>query len=61
MDARRFWDADASEALIAKHYPSFLGFYKKNLTRTVEKSDMMRYIVLHHYGGERLYTTSNVF
>ncbi len=49
----RLWNASACEALVAEHYPSFLDFYRHNITLPNEKSDMMRYIVLHRYGGEQ--------
>ena len=31
----------------------FLDYYMKNLTLSVEKSDLLRYMVLHKFGGER--------
>jgi mannosyltransferase OCH1-like enzyme len=47
----RFWDWGASEALIAEHYPWFLPFYQNNVSRAIEKSDLVRYAIMHHIGG----------
>ena len=40
------------QALIANHFPWFLDFWQRNASKAIEKSDLLRYAVLHHVGGE---------
>lgn len=47
----RYWNAADSEELIAQHYPFFLDFYRANVTLANEKSDVVRYVLMHQFGG----------
>lgn len=43
-------DAD-SDAFVRRHYPEWSSLYFDVLTRTVERMDVFRYLVVHKYGG----------
>jgi len=46
----RFWsDVDALH-LIRGHYPHLLGLYE-GFKHNIQRADMLRYVVLHHFGG----------
>ncbi|GLE09403.1 hypothetical protein PINS_up021012 [Pythium insidiosum] len=53
----RFYDDDASEALVREHRPAFLDTYRDALT-PVERADYFRYLVLYVHGG--IYADSDV-
>jgi mannosyltransferase OCH1-like enzyme len=46
-----YWDYAGAQALIANHFPWFLPFYEANMTKAIEKSDVVRYAILHRVGG----------
>lgn len=45
----KFWTDEDNENLIVKNYPEFHKFYKTLLP--VEKSDFVRHLYIHQYGG----------
>ncbi|KAJ0395278.1 hypothetical protein ATCC90586_009630 [Pythium insidiosum] len=53
----RFYDDDASEALVREHRPEFLTVYREQLS-PVERADYFRYLVLFVHGG--VYADSDV-
>ncbi|GLE05361.1 hypothetical protein PINS_up014374 [Pythium insidiosum] len=53
----RFYDDDASEALVREHRPAFLSVYREQLS-PVERADYFRYLVLYVHGG--VYADSDV-
>lgn len=46
----RFWDDDANDALIARHYPSFGDYYRRAVPRIL-RVDLVRLAYLHRFGG----------
>ncbi|KAF6754504.1 MIPC synthase, partial [Ephemerocybe angulata] len=44
------WTDDSSRAFIAEHYPWFLDTFD-NYRYPIQRADVIRYFVLHHYGG----------
>jgi hypothetical protein len=46
----RLWDDAANEALIAEHYPEFLGYFR-NATPSILRIDLVRLAYLHRFGG----------
>jgi hypothetical protein len=45
-----FWTLDDVRDLVARHYPEYLTLYD-SYTAPIFRADVMRYFVLHHYGG----------
>ena len=45
-----FWNDTSAAAFIAREYPSFYPVYRKYRSG-VEKADILRYLLLYHYGG----------
>ncbi|GAA5981295.1 hypothetical protein JCM10908_004057 [Rhodotorula pacifica] len=46
----KLWSDAASRAFIAEHYPWFLPTFD-GYTYPIQRADVIRYFVLHHYGG----------
>jgi mannosyltransferase OCH1-like enzyme len=46
----RLWDDAANEALLADHYPEFLGYFRKATPRIL-RVDLVRLAYLHRHGG----------
>ncbi|BGP12512.1 hypothetical protein JCM10213_006923 [Rhodosporidiobolus nylandii] len=46
----KLWSDAASRAFIAEHYPWFLSTFD-GYTYPIQRADVIRYFVLHHYGG----------
>ncbi|BGP36475.1 hypothetical protein JCM10450v2_000375 [Rhodotorula kratochvilovae] len=46
----KLWSDAASRAFIAEHYPWFLTTFD-GYTYPIQRADVIRYFVLHHYGG----------
>ena len=45
------YDDAQAEAFVRRHYPEWVPLYFSGLQRAVERSDVFRYLVVHHYGG----------
>lgn len=45
-----FWNNATAREFLGERYPTLLGFYDR-LPRIVSKGDMLRYVVLHEFGG----------
>ncbi|TFK29398.1 hypothetical protein FA15DRAFT_402257 [Coprinopsis marcescibilis] len=46
----RLWTDESSRTFIAEHYPWFLDIYD-GYKFPIQRADVIRYFVLHHYGG----------
>lgn len=46
----KLWDDKKSESLLKKHFPQYVSLYNK-LTYDIQRADMIRYCILHMYGG----------
>ncbi|KPV78179.1 glycosyltransferase family 32 protein, partial [Rhodotorula graminis WP1] len=46
----KLWSDAASRAFIAEHYPWFLSTFD-GYTYPIQRADVIRYFVLHHFGG----------
>ncbi|GAA5861168.1 hypothetical protein JCM8547_008506 [Rhodosporidiobolus lusitaniae] len=46
----KLWSDEASREFIAEHYPWFLSTFD-GYTYPIQRADVIRYFVLHHYGG----------
>lgn len=46
----RLWDFDTGADFLARHYPRLLVTFHQ-LPKVIQKADLLRYAILHHYGG----------
>lgn len=46
----QLWTFDDGAQLIARHYPRLMGAFC-SLPKVVQKADLLRYVILHRYGG----------
>ncbi|KAH6915347.1 MIPC synthase [Coprinopsis sp. MPI-PUGE-AT-0042] len=46
----KLWSDESARQFIAEHYPWFLDTYD-NYPYTIQRADVIRYFVLHHFGG----------
>lgn len=44
------WNRSQAQSLIDRHYPEWASIYK-GYTRPVQRADLLRYLILHRYGG----------
>ena len=45
------FDDNRSALFVRRHYPQWASLYFDGLQRVVERMDVFRYLVVHHYGG----------
>lgn len=48
---QEIYDDARADAFVRKHYPQYVDLYFEQLTRAVERADLFRYLVVHHFGG----------
>lgn len=48
-----FWDMEKSQKLLRDHYPEYLDFFN-NYKRIIYQVDVIRFFILHKYGGAYL-------
>ena len=48
---QELYDDARAGAFVRKHYPQYTSIYFEQLTRAVERADLFRYLVVHHFGG----------
>lgn len=46
----KLWTSEAATSFVSQEYPSILAHYQ-SYRQTIQRTNILRYLVLHHYGG----------